>query len=280
MLEQAVIFNSRDKQLVAIEHLAQSNALSHRAVVIVVGGPQTRVGSHRLFVHLARALAESGISVFRFDYSGAGDSEGELTDFSNIQDDIDAAIHCFLQRNDQITELSLWGLCDAASAILLYLQQYRAQQKNITNLILVNPWVRQEETQAKAYLRSYYVKRLLSKNFWKKLLAGNVKTQTAFTEIQGFHKQSQSSNDTCTNNFVVKMLQGWKGFTGQSYVLLSGNDLTAGEFNILVKTNKEWRKLMATTAISRQLISEADHTFSQPDKKQQLIELTCAALTK
>lgn len=89
MSEQAVIFQSRNKQLVAIEHLAKPNALSHRGVIIVVGGPQTRVGSHRLFVYLARALAKASVSVFRFDYAGAGDSEGKITDFTNIQSDID-----------------------------------------------------------------------------------------------------------------------------------------------------------------------------------------------
>ena len=128
MIEQAVTFHSHNNQLFAVEHLAEPNKLSHRGVVIVVGGPQTRVGSHRLFVYLARALAAAGINVFRFDYTGAGDSEGNITDFTDIQNDIDAAISSFSQRNPSINELSLWGLCDAASAILLYLQQF---SKNI-----------------------------------------------------------------------------------------------------------------------------------------------------
>lgn len=283
MLEQGVVFQSKDKQLIAIEHLPEENnkAHSHKGVVLVVGGPQTRVGSHRLFVYLARALAEQGIAVFRFDYSGAGDSEGEVTSFTNIQADIDAAITCFSQRNPQITEFSLWGLCDAASAILLYLQQQPSAQKNITKLVLVNPWVRQVQTQAKAYLRSYYVKRLFSRNFWQKLLTGKVKTQTAFSEIHVFHKQSQSGDDIhTTDNFVTQMLQGLTDFSGQSHVLLSGNDLTADEFKLLVKSNKHWYRLMARDNISQQIIAQADHTFSQRDKQQQLIKLTCTALIK
>jgi len=279
MVEQAITFHSRNQQLVAIEHLAEPNQLSHKGVIIVVGGPQTRVGSHRLFVYLARALAKAGISVFRFDYTGAGDSEGDITDFSDIQADIDAAMICFSKRNTKLTELSLWGLCDAASAILLYLQQNPEQPCNITNLVLVNPWVRQTHTEAKAYLRSYYVKRFFSKNFWQKLFSGKVKTHTAFSEIQDFHKQSQESDKlNAMDNFVTHMLQGLAGFTGQSHILLSGNDLTADEFTLLVKSNKHWRALMAQANISQQFIEQADHTFSQRDKQQQLIELTSTVL--
>lgn len=167
MSEQGVIFTSNDKQLVAIEHLPEPvhQGQSKKGVIIVVGGPKTRVGSHRLFVYLARALAKKGITVFRFDYNGAGDSEGAISIFTDIQNDIDSAIQTFQQRHSDITELALWGLCDAASAILLYLNE-RPKQAKIKQVFLVNPWVRQTQTQAKTYLCSYYIKRFLSKHFW------------------------------------------------------------------------------------------------------------------
>ena len=45
-------------------------------VVIVVGGPQVRAGSHRQFVQLARHLAAQGLPTLRFDVRGMGDSSG------------------------------------------------------------------------------------------------------------------------------------------------------------------------------------------------------------
>ncbi|WP_057830068.1 hydrolase 1, exosortase A system-associated [Colwellia sp. TT2012] len=286
MLEQGVIFNSKGKQLIAIEHLPMPVTMTRgenatkKGVIIVVGGPQTRVGSHRLFVYLARALAKQGLTVFRFDYSGAGDSEGELSTFTDIQSDIDAAIQTFQQRHSDITELALWGLCDAASAILLYLNDNH-QQTKIKQVFLVNPWVRQVQTQAKTYLRSYYLKRLRSKAFWRKLLRGKVQAQVALSEINQFHQQGKASNNIHPeDNFVTQMLQGLSKFTGQSHIILSGNDLTADEFRLLVKSNKHWQQVMAQASIEQKIINQADHTFSQRDKQNQLIEFTAKALVK
>ena len=48
--------------------------------------------SSRAAVHISRALADRGIAVLRFDFSGLGESGGELTGFSaNVQDLIAAA---------------------------------------------------------------------------------------------------------------------------------------------------------------------------------------------
>lgn len=288
MIEQGVVFDSNGKQLVGIEHLTVEESggvcdkASNKGVIIVVGGPQTRVGSHRLFVYLARALAIQGITVFRFDYTGAGDSEGEVSKFTDIQGDIDAAVLTFSKRHPKITELALWGLCDAATAILLYLNEYPPQalkSLKINQLFLVNPWVRQAHTEAKTYLRSYYIKRFFSKAFWLKVLAGKVQAKAAFSDIQNFHQQSQKSNQSDVEaDFVSLMLQGLNNFNGQTEILLSGNDLTADEFKLLVKSNKDWREIQAWDKVRQSTIAHADHTFSQREQKKKLISYVCNAM--
>jgi Dipeptidyl aminopeptidases/acylaminoacyl-peptidases len=49
----------------------------HPAVVICHGFIGNRIGVDRLFVKTARALAEEGMFVLRFDYGGCGESEGD-----------------------------------------------------------------------------------------------------------------------------------------------------------------------------------------------------------
>ena len=268
MTEQGVVFQSRNKQLVAIEHQALEQ--SNQGLVLVVGGPQTRVGSHRLFVHLARALAKQGVHVFRFDYTGAGDSEGEVTQFTDIQADIDAALSCFSRRNPDIETFSLLGLCDAASAILLYLKQ--KQDSRIERLFLLNPWVRQEVTQAKMFLGSYYLKRLASLDFWRKFLTGKVNVAKSGKEIKEFSSIARSNPATSTS-FVDDMLQGLVKFSGDSHIILSGNDLTADEFSVLCQSNHLWQSAVTSRLVQQHLVKLADHTFSQPDEEQKLVSL-------
>ena len=85
------VFTCEGEELLGILHLPEE-VKSEKAVLIVVGGPQYRIGSHRQFVHLARYLALQGVPVFRFDYRGMGDSGGDLGDFENINQDIASAI--------------------------------------------------------------------------------------------------------------------------------------------------------------------------------------------
>ena len=46
-------------------------------LLLVTGGSQTRIGSHRMYERLAKALAELGYPCLRYDRRGVGDSGGE-----------------------------------------------------------------------------------------------------------------------------------------------------------------------------------------------------------
>lgn len=51
-----------------------------QVVLFLHGFGGNKVGKKRLFVEMAELLAEQGISSFRFDFRGAGDSEGRFQD--------------------------------------------------------------------------------------------------------------------------------------------------------------------------------------------------------
>ncbi len=171
--EEGVVFPCHDAWLVGVLHRSASPAA--RGVLLVVGGPQTRVGSHRQFTLLARALAAAGVPVMRFDYRGMGDSGGTLVGFEGIAPDLDAALACFVERVTELREVVLWGLCDAASAALLHAPAHPA----VAGMVLLNPWVTEGQAGAAVLLRHYYLRRALSGDFWRRLARGQVRVLPA-----------------------------------------------------------------------------------------------------
>lgn len=239
------------------------------AVVIVVGGAQYRVGSHRQFVRLARRLAGAGYPVLRFDLPGMGDSPGAAVPFDQTAPHIAAAIDA-VQQASGAARIVLWGLCDGASASLLYLQA--TQDTRIQGLALLNPWVRSEAGLARAHVKHYYRQRLLQPAFWRKLWAGGV----GLAALRGLGRNLLAMRRPATQSlsFQELMALGWKWFEGKTLLMLSTHDLTAQEFAEYAATQPPWRQVLQRPTVTRHDIKDADHTCSQPASQQEVEAVT------
>lgn len=244
-----------------------------RGVLIVVGGPQYRAGSHRQFVLLARALAADGRAVLRFDYRGMGDSTGNPRDFENIQDDIRCAMNSFFTEVPSLKEVVIWGLCDAASAALFYAHG----DTRVTGLVLLNPWVRTEQTKARAYITNYYHKRMFSAELWQRFLRGKVNVLTA-TKSLGRQFFTAFQNGAPDSHAAVplpnRMAESFSRFQGRTLIILSGNDLTAQEFTAVCHADASWQKLIDSDKVTRKNMPQANHTFSTKAWRDQVAEWT------
>src|SRR5687767_1902021 len=149
-IEQPLLFDCDGADLVGV--VAIPVAAARVGVLIVVGGPQYRAGSHRQFVLLARSLANAGIASLRFDWRGMGDGEGPRTDFREANADLRVAIDALCDAVPALERVVLWGLCDGATACALY----DASDRRVAGLVLVNPWVHTEASAAQARLTHYY----------------------------------------------------------------------------------------------------------------------------
>ena len=272
MTEQALLFPCGQDTLVGVLSLPANP--TNTGVVIVVGGPQYRVGSHRQFVLLARALATAGYAVLRFDYQGMGDSNGPAGDFLTASPGIRAAMDGLQNRVPQVEKIVLWGLCDAASAALLYVHE--THDKRVAGLCLLNPWVRSEASLARTQVKHYYTQRLMQREFWAKLLSGKV----ALGALKGLahnirlSRGRTESTNTDDRPFQQRMAVAWMGFGGRILLLLSGNDYTAKEFLEYAATDTHWGEIFRHQYLERHDIPHADHTFSNPATQMQVERLT------
>ena len=168
--EFPITFSCEGVTLLGILHKPTKRAQT--GLVMVVGGPQYRVGGHRKFVNIARDLAAEGTAVLRFDCRGMGDSEGDFPGFESLDSDIVAAISALTSALPSVERIILWGLCDGASAICLCAHKLR----RIGGVILINPWVRSETSAARAYLKHYYASHLFDRSLWRKIWRGEFDT--------------------------------------------------------------------------------------------------------
>ncbi|WP_426088416.1 hydrolase 1, exosortase A system-associated [Janthinobacterium sp. PSPC1-1] len=229
-----------------------------RGILIVTGGPQCRVGSHRQFVLLARALAAQGWPVLRFDLRGMGDSEGSARDYRAAGPDIAGALAQFFDAVPTLHEVVLWGLCDGATAAACH----APRDARVYALILLNPWVRSSAGLARATLRHYYLPRLLQGAFWRKLASGGLQPGASLASLRQVAAATRQVAAPDNDAPAPALLRALTQFQGKVLLILSGDDLGAREWQTLLRGDGAWRAVAARAQWTQAQVDGANHTFA------------------
>ncbi len=258
-------------------------AASELVVLMVNGGAQTRTGSHRMQQQLALHWQRAGFASLRFDFPGFGDADGEpgtFVDHALYLTELPAQLERYLGKARPIV---LFGLCDGATAALLASPWLQPQA-----LILLNPWCRTTENHARTMLKFYYLRRLMSAEFWQKLLRGQWQASTsvasilslvrpAFAKILPGYRQTTpqrttSGRDNLTtlnvDTAIPQALLHWQQFNGPVQLILSGADLTAAECRQLLQQSAYQSLWQQANVID---ITAANHTLTDASHLQQLM---------
>jgi len=258
--ERALAFRCGGDTLVGVASVPA--APGARGVLIVVGGPQYRVGSHRQFALLARHLAAHGIAAMRFDVRGMGDSDGDERDFETIQDDIRAALDAFMEAVPGMRDVVLWGLCDGASAAAMY----APGDARVRGLVLLNPWVRTDDGVARTTLKHHYRDRLRDPAFWRKLARGKFDYAGSLASMLKLVRTAfagRAAADEAQASLPERMRAGLHAFGGHTLLVIGGADLTGREFCDVAGSTPAWKRLLSAPRVTWRRLEDADHTFSR-----------------
>jgi uncharacterized protein len=264
--ERVLEFSCNSEQLLGI--LSEGERAGKVGVVIVVGGPQYRVGSHRQFTLLARDLANAGFPCLRFDHRGMGDSAGDSRSFEELQDDISVAIDALFHAVSGLRHVVLWGLCDAASSILMY--WYATRDRRIVGMCLLNPWVRSEQTQAEMQVKHYYRSRFAEPDFWRKVFRGKVSLIRSVFEYLSKQKFALAVSKS-SFGFQFQMSEALAAFPGSVLLIISGRDYTGVEFKLwLAQPSQQAARERSNFELID--VPEADHTFSSFSGRRSVVD--------
>ncbi len=189
-----------------------------------------------------------------------GDSDGELRGFEHVDDDIRAAIDTLCARAPEVREVVLIGLCDAASAALMY----APLDPRVTHMVIMNPWVRSEQSHARATVKHYYLQRIFSGEMWRKVFGGGFDFRGSLRSLIDTLAQLRSGKEVAvaTRPFRERMLDGAQKFDGQLLFIASGDDMTAAEFKDHVSVTPQWQDVLARDGATTCHMPAANHTFA------------------
>lgn len=164
--EQAFLIGKRQALVGILTRPAAPASERRPAVVILNTGVIHRVGHHRMYVTMSRALARAGHVVLRFDFSNVGDSDARpdalplvescLADIREVLD--------WLEQRHQIAQVILVGLCSGADHALLY----GHTDARVAGLVLMDPTI----PATSRYYLHYIAQRLPQLRNWTSLVAG------------------------------------------------------------------------------------------------------------
>jgi pimeloyl-ACP methyl ester carboxylesterase len=189
MIEKAVQFGSFHTLIGVISEPDLPGDKQLPVVILINAGLIHRVGPNRVYVKLARKLANQGLIVLRFDLSGVGDSLPRPDHMPVEQFTIDDVVQAmdFLNSTYACERFVLIGHCAGAYHSI----RTAAQDSRVTGVVMINPdggeaeWVDYDRKRKLArYYENYYLKTTLADpNRWKRFINGQVSYRNVVNNI-------------------------------------------------------------------------------------------------
>ena len=276
MREDTVRFGDRKSLVGIVTHAPESSRIQSRTGVILLNpGVVHRVGPGRIYVKIARTLADAGFEVLRFDFSGIGDSAArhdnlpfEKSAVSEVQEAME-----FLQSTRKIETFILLGGCSGARISI----KAACQDPRVICAIPINFPVTEDDDgnpdlinrRTAHYYWKFSIFRLRS---WLKLLTGKADYTKIFRTLR-FQANRRFGATLKISSESLQLADDLRLLVDRDVhviFLYSASDPRLNELREAARDKLE--RILALGKIRLEVIPGADHTFSSHNDQQRLLQ--------
>jgi len=260
------------------------------AVLLLNAGLIHRVGPNRIYVKLARQLAQVGYLTLRIDLSGIGDSQprpGHVSIEKSSIADVTQAMD-YLAEAYGSQSFVLMGHCAGA----FHAFRTANQDRRVSGCVLINPeggepdWKEYDRRRKLATYQSnvFGRKKLWDPARWKRLLTGQVHIsrllQTIFKDLLGYRAANvlfqirarvspQAPSEYDRALFTIESVVRKMDSVPVRALLIYYEGSTSLE-RTRIGVGRQLRRLSSTGQLTLQIIPQADHLFTLVESQRRL----------
>ena len=278
MNEEAVFFGEAQSLIgVVTDPPTRNGSPPKTAVILLNPGVVHRVAPGRVYVKLARVLADMGFAVLRFDFSGIGDSPARYDhlpfDKSAVRETQDAMQ--FLKTTRDIDRFILLGGCSGARISL----QTAFCDQRVVGAFLINLQITEDDDSSDRMSRTaafyYWNFALFNLKSWFKLLTGKadylkILRALGFQALRLLPSARKASPESIQISANLRLL----GERGTCVTFLyAESDPRLNDLREAI--GRELRQLRTLAKVRVEIIPRSDHTFSSLHDQDKLLRKIC-----
>ncbi len=270
------------------------------AIVLLNAGLLHRVGPNRIYVTIARAFAQAGYTVLRFDFSGMGDSlpRADHLPYAQSGPSEAAAAMDWLTDTYGVQRFILMGHCAGAGFSLLV----ASDDVRVAGAALINmeggdeEWTEYDRMKKRSqeYPRYYGGRALLDRERWAKFVSGradyrsiarNIFKDTLWYRAKSYAFQTQQAlrgrqedghaeQEALAQRYLAPIAD--RG----AFLLFVHSEGSTGLARIRAKFGAALNQLTTSSAAEVVIIPQCDHLFTLRDRQDRLCTVLLAWATK
>lgn len=234
-------------------------------VILLNAGVIHRVGPARLYVRLARKLAEKGLTILRFDHSGIGDSSfrrDNLPFWTSCVVEVKEIMNG-LKESKGIGQFVLMGICSGAITAF----NTACIDDRIVGIVMMNAQGYDSNPSWNLYVKNRYEARQYRGKFssfssWKRAFTGRSQYKR-FVKIFARKIKNLFSRDKEVSSIAERVTSQMQNLIERNIRMLlvySEGDRGLDYLQVVLKERLE--AMLSSGIIQHEVISGADHTFT------------------